>query len=512
MFAALFGPNKRKILYDCSCFLGKLRRGIYRLSLNSDTMECEMDGCVSVIIPTRNGGELFRKSLAMIFSQEIDFQMEVIVIDSESTDQTLDICLDYPVKLLKTEAASFSHSTTRNLAIEAAAGDICVLTVQDAVPVNREWLKNLVAPVMQDEKVAGVFGQQVIRPDAHLLSRYCRQLWYREWQEDWEQGYEQLPVAGDKWETLSFEQKMQCARFDNVTSCIRRSVWKTIAFPAVPYAEDVAWARAVLLSGFSIVWQPEARVYHSHNRSLAYEFKRSYVDSKTLSALFENTLPLLPSHLVGTLLDWLAGEACRYLRQLSGGAAAKTSGLMAVSEADRLWRKMGESMVTLPRGKGAEGTGIMMRKQIYGHLSRLKWLKKIYRLLLSAVERTSGRKKDGAASMDAFFLLELQGRHHFFSRQLQDLYSAENDVHREGAAFIRFGAAVMVAGSMLGQYMSELPAVVKKNEGCRGNNPGGDVSPGCGDLWQILNAWQLQTHENETAALMDLERLLTSGV
>ena len=104
-----------------------------------------MRDSISVIIPTLNGGELFHQLLRRAcFSQDIDCELEVIVIDSGSCDQTISLCSKFGVHLIQIPVSSFSHSSTRNLAISRANSEICVLTVQDAVPVNRKWLATLV--------------------------------------------------------------------------------------------------------------------------------------------------------------------------------------------------------------------------------------------------------------------------------------------------------------------------------------------------------------------------------
>ena len=56
---------------------------------------------VSIVILTKNGGELLEKSVRMIFQQEASFNYEVIVIDSGSTDGTLEVLKKYPVFVFK---------------------------------------------------------------------------------------------------------------------------------------------------------------------------------------------------------------------------------------------------------------------------------------------------------------------------------------------------------------------------------------------------------------------------
>jgi rhamnosyltransferase len=80
--------------------------------------------------------------------------------------------------------------------------------------------------------------------------------------------------------------RLHLCAFDNVCSCIRRSVWQQIPFVDTPIAEDLEWGKAVLLSGYRLDYVPEAVVLHSHDRSVRYELARTYVLHRRLLPLF----------------------------------------------------------------------------------------------------------------------------------------------------------------------------------------------------------------------------------
>jgi hypothetical protein len=80
---------------------------------------------------------------------------------------------------------------------------------------------------------------------------------------------------------VSPEERLELIRFDDVTSCIRRQVWEEFPLPERNYGEDMAWAKAVLLSGHMIAYTPEARVWHTHERGPIYELRRAYIDGYT---------------------------------------------------------------------------------------------------------------------------------------------------------------------------------------------------------------------------------------
>ena len=80
--------------------------------------------------------------------------------------------------------------------------------------------------------------------------------------------------------------QLQACTFDNVCSCLRRSVWEQIPFRATVIAEDLEWARRVLQAGHSLEYVADAVVVHSHDRSAGYELARTYLLHHRLFELF----------------------------------------------------------------------------------------------------------------------------------------------------------------------------------------------------------------------------------
>ena len=97
--------------------------------------------------------------------------------------------------------------------------------------------------------------------------------------------------------------------FDNVCSAIRKSVWEAISFEKSAFGEDIQWSKRVLEAGWRIVYEPGASVMHSHQRSLGYEYRRTYMCHRTLFRLFGlctiPTLSCIPTcFLKCTADDW----------------------------------------------------------------------------------------------------------------------------------------------------------------------------------------------------------------
>jgi rhamnosyltransferase len=246
---------------------------------------------VSIVIPTHNGAATLPALLDAIWHQRASWPIETIAIDSGSTDGTIELLKGKVDHLIPIPPHTFDHGLTRNLGVMQARGDFVVLLVQDAVPASDTWLEALTAPLAADERVAGTFARQQPRPNASGTARRTLAKWV---------------ASGDRALTKTIESQRElddlppmqrlfrCA-FDNVCSCIRRSVWIEHPFHAAPIAEDLQWAHEVLLAGYSIAFVPDAVVVHSHDRSPLYEFKRTRALHSRLFQLFElETIPSVP--------------------------------------------------------------------------------------------------------------------------------------------------------------------------------------------------------------------------
>ncbi|MDA9983205.1 glycosyltransferase [Gammaproteobacteria bacterium] len=244
---------------------------------------------VSIVIPTYNGGSLFEDCLARIFEQQVEFVYEVIVIDSGSIDGTLQILKKYPVQVSTIPNSAFNHGSTRNRGIEISSGELVVLITQDAIPANDYWLSNLVKN-FEDKAVAGVYCRQVPRETADVLTK--RNL------DNWLAGRPNRVVnyvaRKTAYACLTPMERLQLCTIDNVCCCIRKSVWEKTPFVKANFAEDLEWGKEVILAGYKIVYEPEAVVVHSHDRSVLYEYKRTYLCHRRLYQLHGlHTIPKL---------------------------------------------------------------------------------------------------------------------------------------------------------------------------------------------------------------------------
>lgn len=236
---------------------------------------------VSIVIPTYNGYEDLKKLFPVIFSQKVDFEYEVVCIDSSSKDSSYELFQQYPVKLITIPQSEFSHGGTRNRGISESQGEIIILMTQDALPTDASWLANIVRNY-EDSQVAGVYCRQLPKPEGTLLPKIDLTLWItgqdirRVNRKEDHPDYDNYPPL----------VKRELCNFDDICSSVRRSVWEKYQFRAVSFAEDLDWSKRVFEDGYTLIFEPGAKVIHSHDRSFVYEIKRSIITYWVLYNIF----------------------------------------------------------------------------------------------------------------------------------------------------------------------------------------------------------------------------------
>lgn len=263
------------------------------------------DRSLSIVIPTKDGGSLFEQVLQGLKAQTYPGKVEILVIDSGSADGTEKTAERYGAKVHMIAPETFNHGLTRNLCIELASGEIIVLMTQDAVPADEHLLENLASGFNLSDKVAGVYARQIPRPEADVITQ--RNL------NGWLTGRSEVEVRRlvheSEYIAMTPLEKYFFCNFDNVCSAISRQAWEELPFEKNSFGEDIEWSRRALLNGWDIVYQPTASVVHSHDRSLAYEYKRTYVCHRKLYELFglrcvPSARDTIDSIVQATLSDW----------------------------------------------------------------------------------------------------------------------------------------------------------------------------------------------------------------
>ncbi len=197
----------------------------------------------SVVFRVRNEGATLGAVLDGVLKQDCPDRPELVVVDSGSTDNTLDIARSRGCRIVSIPPEAFSWGYALNLGAREARGDIIIYLSGHCVPVDRRWLSTLLAP-FSDGRVAGVYSRHqpvpALDPFEGVELEY---LWF--------------PKGGGS--------PVESQSFSNASCAIRRSVWEQIAFDETLLScEDGDWAARVLKAGWRIIYQPASAVWHSH--------------------------------------------------------------------------------------------------------------------------------------------------------------------------------------------------------------------------------------------------------
>jgi rhamnosyltransferase len=194
---------------------------------------------VSLIIRTKNEERWITSCLKAVFKQNYN-NIEVVIVDNRSTDKTLIKANEFPVKVVQIK--DFFPGKAINDGIRASSGEYIVCLSGHCVPVNSDWLGNLVND-LENPAIAGVYGKQ--EPLSFTSDIDKRDL---------------LTVFGQ-------DKKIQVkdSFFHNANSAFRRKIWESFPFDeALTNIEDRVWGQQVISKGFNIIYEPAASVFHWH--------------------------------------------------------------------------------------------------------------------------------------------------------------------------------------------------------------------------------------------------------
>ena len=194
---------------------------------------------VSIIIRSKNEEKWIGLCLSMLFRQTYK-NFEVILVDNDSSDKTIQKAKQWPIKLIKIK--KFLPGDAINKGIEASNGEIIVCLSAHCIPKDKHWLSSLIKP-LNNKKVAGVYGKQVPLSSSSAMNK--RDLYI---------------VFGN-------EKRIQKKDtfFHNANSAFMRSTWKKVPFnPELTNIEDRIWGQEVINAGLNIVYEPKSCVYHHH--------------------------------------------------------------------------------------------------------------------------------------------------------------------------------------------------------------------------------------------------------
>ena len=233
---------------------------------NLSNRKAEREGDVlmfKVIVPTLNASRHWEQFAPALL--ECVLPGQVLVVDSESNDSTVELAREAGFTVVSRPRAEFNHGATRQMAAELCPeAEILVYMTQDTVLADSGSIASLLA-AFADPAIGGAYGRQLPRPEARAIEAHARIFNY---------------PAESQTRTLANRREfgIRVAFFSNSLAAYRRSTLMEIGgFPSdVIFGEDMVTAARMLLAGKKVAYVAEARAYHSHAYSWRQEFERSF--------------------------------------------------------------------------------------------------------------------------------------------------------------------------------------------------------------------------------------------
>lgn len=221
----------------------------------------------SVIIRTLNEERYIRRTLEAVFRQGADgFKPEVTIVDSGSTDGTLEIARGYPLRILSIRREEFSFGRSLNMGCEAGDGDFLVFLSAHCIPCREDWLEALLAPLAAG-KVAYSYGRQL----GGETSRFSEARHFEKFFPE----TSRIPQEG-----------FFC---NNANAALERSWWRKHPFDEeLTGLEDMHLAKFLVEKGQSVGYVAEAPVYHCHEEPWSTVRRRYEREALALQRILPN--------------------------------------------------------------------------------------------------------------------------------------------------------------------------------------------------------------------------------
>ena len=198
----------------------------------------------SIIIRSYNEEKHLERLLEGILQQTVK-DVEIILVDSGSTDNTIEIASRYPVRVLQIPPQEFTFGRSLNLGIQHAQSEFLVFASAHVYPVYPDWLEKLIEP-FADPQVALVYGKQ----KGGETSKYSEHQIFSHWYPNISQPRQATPFC------------------NNANAGVRRSL--ALARPyneLLPGLEDLEWAQWAMNQGYYISYVAEAEIVHIHDET-----------------------------------------------------------------------------------------------------------------------------------------------------------------------------------------------------------------------------------------------------
>ena len=249
-----------------------------------------IDASISVVIPTYNAGNEFKWLLRKLTTQRGLKNLEVVVVDSGSKDNTVLWARQAGCRVIEITQAEFTHSHARNLGAANASSDYVLFMVQDAYPVGDYWAYGMLRYLLDhaDSGLVAASCSEYPRSDSDMMYDSMINTHYRFL------GCLEQDRIGD-FQGSDHMALRSRGQLSDVACLISRKMFGEYGYQG-DYAEDLDLGIRLIKDGHKVAMLASVKVVHSHNRPAFYYLKRSYVDVIFLVGMFEDfTFPPVES-------------------------------------------------------------------------------------------------------------------------------------------------------------------------------------------------------------------------
>lgn len=205
----------------------------------------------SLVIRAYNEEKHIGRLLEGVRQQTVQ-DVEIILVDSGSTDGTVSIAQTFGARVVHIPASEFTFGRSLNLGIQAASREYLVIASAHVYPVYPDWLEALLRP-FEDERVALTYGKQRGPQTAYFSEQQIYHQWYPD----------------------SSVPRQKTAFCNNANAAIRKSLWQQHPYDeTLTGLEDLAWAKWAKEQGREIAYVAEAEIVHVHNETPRAVFNR----------------------------------------------------------------------------------------------------------------------------------------------------------------------------------------------------------------------------------------------
>lgn len=293
------------------------RKIVEEVTTNDKVKIATIPEVLSVVINTKNSPTFFKEILQKYKYQKGFKTVEIIIVDSGSTDNTLPIARELNCKIIEIKAEQFRHGRSRNIGVEAAIGKYIINTVSDAIPTSLDMAYKL-AMKLEENKATAISVRQIPRFDADLFAvwsvwQHSNFMFSSKGEEIWVENI-------NNFDSLNPTEKRKISVIEDVFVMHDAKQIKNQKYDnETRFAEDLLLSINYIRKGNKIGLITSEAVIHSHSRTPEYFLKRYFTDSNTIYNLLES----LPSNFKESDLDKKADELAlndiSYLLSLADG-------------------------------------------------------------------------------------------------------------------------------------------------------------------------------------------------